>query len=124
MTEDLTYQRIKNEIRNRLEMLMDSRRWVMGKKGLKMETGNVLADAVIATLSGGREREESLAVRRELVKFLARMVSSTGVPARIYLRKQNMLAIRIQEELNLAAQDRAGLTNAEGMGGGKEVVFS
>lgn len=75
----------------------------MGKKGLKMETGNVLADAVIATLSGGREREESLAVRRELVKFLARMVSSTGVPARIYLRKQNMLAIRIQEELNLAA---------------------
>ncbi len=103
VTEDLTYQRIKNEIRNRLEMLMDSRRWVMGKKGLKMETGNVLADAVIATLSGGREREESLAVRRELVKFLARMVSSTGVPARIYLRKQNMLAIRIQEELNLAA---------------------
>lgn len=100
VTEDLTYHRIKNEIRNRLEMLMDNRRWVMGKEGLRMETGNALADAVIETLSGGRE--DVLAVKREMVKFLARMVSSTGVPARLYLRKQNMLASRIQQELNLA----------------------
>lgn len=100
VTEDLTYNRIKNEIRNRLEMLMDSRRWVMGKEGLRMETGNALADAVIQTLSDGRE--DVLAVKREMVKFLARMVSSTGVPARLYLRKQNLLASRIQQELNLA----------------------
>ncbi len=103
VTEDLTYARIKNEILNRLEMLMDSHRWVMGKEGLRMETGSILADAVIATLSGGGEEARAVAVKREVVKFLARMVSSTGMPARIYLRKQNMLANRIQQELNLAA---------------------
>jgi len=98
VTEDLTYRRIKNEIRNRLEMLMDNRAWVMGKDELKMETGNALADAVIETLSGGREG--ALRLKREAVKFLARMVSGTGVPARIYLRKQNLLASRIQHELD------------------------
>jgi len=100
VTEDLTYHRLKNEIRNRLEMLMDGREWIMDKDGLKMETGNALADAVIGTLSGGRE--EALTFKRELVKFLARLVSQTGLPARIYLRKQNLLASRIQQELNLA----------------------
>ncbi len=101
VTEDLTYNRIKNEIRNRLEMLLNSGDWVMSKEGLKMETGNALADAVIETLSRGRE--EALAFRQEAVKFMARMVSRTGLPARLYLRKQNLLATRIRQELNLAA---------------------
>lgn len=101
VTEDLTYNRIKNEIRNRLEMLLNSGDWVMSKEGLKMETGNALADAVIETLSRGRE--EARAFRQEAVKFMARMVSRTGLPARLYLRKQNLLATRIRQELNLAA---------------------
>ncbi|MDI6698885.1 MAG: PHP domain-containing protein [Candidatus Saccharicenans sp.] len=101
VAEDLTYNRIKNEIRNRLEMILNSGDWVMNKEGLKMETGNALADAVIETLSRGRE--EALAFRREAVKIMARMVSRTGLPARLYLRKQNLLASRIRQELNLAA---------------------
>lgn len=100
VTEDLTYHRIKNEICHRLEMLMDSRDWVMSKESLKMETGNALADSVIETLSG--KGEKALALKRGLVKFLARMISRTGVPARIYLRKQNLLASRIQQQLSVS----------------------
>lgn len=97
VTEDLTYHRIKNEIRNRLEMLMDSHRWVLVKEGLRMETGNALADAVVDTLSSsGRGL---LWVKRELIKLMARLVSRSGLPAMIYLLKQNMLANRIQQEL-------------------------
>jgi len=101
VTEDLNYNRIKSEIFQRLEMLIDSHKWVMGKEELKMETGNALADAVIQMLSGGRT--EILGVKRAILKGVARMVSKTGLPARIYLRKQNMLASRIQQELNFAA---------------------
>lgn len=101
VTEDLTYHRIKNEIRNRLEMLLNRGDWVMSKEGLKMETGNAMADAVIEILSGGKEG--SRAFEREAIKILATMFSRTGLPARIYLRKQNLLASRLEEELNLAA---------------------
>lgn len=101
VTEDLNYDRIKNEIFQRLEMLIDSHKWVMGKEELKMETGNALADAVIEMLSGGRA--QILGVKRAVLKGVARLVSRTGLPARIYLRKQNMLASRIQQELNFAA---------------------
>ncbi|MDI6846346.1 MAG: PHP domain-containing protein [Candidatus Saccharicenans sp.] len=101
VTEDLTYHRIKNEIGKRLEMLLDSREWVMAREGLKMETGNALADAVIEILSGGKEGARAFG--REAIKFLATMFSRTGLPARIYLRKQTLLASRLEEELNLAA---------------------
>ncbi|MGQ9800528.1 MAG: PHP domain-containing protein [Candidatus Saccharicenans sp.] len=101
VTEDLNYNRIKDEISQRLEMLIDSQKWVISKKELKMETGNALADAVIETLSGGWAK--NLGLKRAILKGVARMVSKTGVPAMIYLRKQNMLANRIQKELTLAA---------------------
>ncbi len=101
VTEDLTYHRIKNEIGKRLEMLLDSREWVMVREGLKMETGNALADAVIKILSGGKEGARAFG--REAIKFLATMLSRTGLPARIYLIKQNLLATRLRQELNLAS---------------------
>lgn len=101
ITEDLTYSRVKNEIFRRLEMLVESQLWVRESEGLKMKTGNYLADAVIEMLSGSQTGIQT--VRREVLKFIALMVSKSGLPARIYLRKQNMLASRIQQKLNLAA---------------------
>ncbi|MGB9907686.1 MAG: PHP domain-containing protein [Candidatus Saccharicenans sp.] len=100
VTEDLNYNRIKSEILERLEMLIDSHKWVMGKEELRLETGNALADALIKILSGGRA--EIAGVKRALLKGLAGMISRTGIPAMIYLRNQNMLASRIRQELNLA----------------------
>lgn len=97
VVEDLNYDRIKKEIFQRLEMLIDSHKWVMGKEALKTETGNALADAVIEILSSGRAEIPGL--KRAFLKGVARIASRTGIPARIYLRKQNLLANRIQHEL-------------------------
>jgi predicted metal-dependent phosphoesterase TrpH len=100
VTEDLNYQRVKKEIFERLEMLLDRGKWVMPKKGLAMETGNVLVDGVIENLAGGGVGW--LRLEHSILKAVAMAISQTGLPAVMYLRKQNQLAARLQEELGLA----------------------
>ncbi|MCX7974269.1 MAG: hypothetical protein N3B16_07165 [Candidatus Aminicenantes bacterium] len=97
--EDLTFIRIKQEIWHRLEMLLDSQKWVIDKEGLRMETGSALADKIIKILADSKE--EVISIKKELLKLVTLVVSWSGVPASLYLKKQNLLANRIQQELSL-----------------------
>lgn len=98
--EDLTFWTLKHEILNRLDMLLDSKKWVMIKDDLKLETGSFLVDKAIRILADGRTK--AISMKRVALKFMARVISSSGLVASLYLRQQNLLARRIQRELTLS----------------------
>lgn len=97
VTEDLTYVRIKDEIWRRLEMLLDNQRWVMTKKALSLTTGNALVDGLIKGLADGGN--EILSLKKIFLSLIAKVISLSGIPANLYLWKQNLLANQIQQEL-------------------------
>jgi len=99
VTEDLNFFRIRQEILKRLEMLADTRKWVMGKKGLRLEAGNDLVDGIVQILTEDAGGTQGL--KKCLVKFMARLVSRTGLPALIYLSKQKRLAGHLELELGI-----------------------
>jgi len=99
VTEDLNFFRIRQEILQRLEMLADTRKWVMGKKSLRLEAGHVLVDGIIQILTEGAGRRQGL--KKCLVKFMARFLSHLGLPALIYLGNQRRLAGRLELELGV-----------------------
>jgi len=99
VTEDLNFIKIRQEILKRLEMLADTRKWVMGKKRLKMEAGHVLVDEIVQILTEGAGRTQRL--KKILVKYMARLVSQIGLPALIYLGNQKRLAGRLELELGI-----------------------
>jgi predicted metal-dependent phosphoesterase TrpH len=97
---DLTLPRIKAETSLRIRNLFDKAGWLHAKESLTMDTGSSILDAIISRVA--RERTGGIGISRWLLRKAIEILSSSGVPASLYIRSQNTLADQISRLLESA----------------------
>jgi predicted metal-dependent phosphoesterase TrpH len=94
---DLTLSSLKEETAIRLGSLFDKSGWLFPKESLALETGNALLDGIIGRLAQARHEAPGFADR--MLRKILEALSRSGIPASLYVRGQQNLAVRIGELL-------------------------
>jgi hypothetical protein len=93
--QDLTLDRLKIEVFDRLRCLFDRDRWEFDKPGFSLDTGISLLDKHLQPMliDSGRRNGRG----RKMLQWAMTALASSRIPHSLYIRSQHMLAASIQQ---------------------------